>query len=71
MVGLMRAFTLVYLPGDGWRIEVVVISRSGAQGASFGYYLGVGMAVVGAQGPFYSSSFVLDWWCFDTFVWLF
>jgi hypothetical protein len=27
--------------------------------------------VVGAQGPVYSSSFVLVWWCFDTFVWWF
>jgi hypothetical protein len=27
------------------------------------------MTVVGAQGPVYSSSFVLACWCFDTFVW--
>jgi hypothetical protein len=29
------------------------------------------MPVVGAQGPVYSSSFVLMWWYFDTFIWWF
>jgi hypothetical protein len=47
--------------------EVEMTSKACTQGASFGFFWKSMLAISEAQGPIFSSSVVLVWWCVDTY----